>query len=335
MIIDSFLFFQEINLLEIRLEYLYPVVDKFIIVEACQTFTGEIKEFNFENNIKRFSKYLDKIHYFKIKDKHLNYEELKNFLAKSKRKELNDIGALIKRHDYYDKNNLSHLLDTYHRECIKIPLIDLCKPNDLVLLSDLDEIPKFRIIESFRKDNFIKSPKVLIQHEFQFFLNNYSHSNWQGTIIIPFNLLMNNSLNLLRRNSNKIDKLKDSGYHFTSIGSLFDIKRKIKSWAHQEFNHPIIINNIESNIKNGLDIFYRIKRPTNKCINLDNNNLIDKRMVNIIKKFKRYILEEAQKDNLYKIKYLFLQIIFYSIRAIYNPKKLTGKFKKIFKSRYV
>ena len=37
MIIDSFLFFQELDLLEIRLEYLYPLVDKFIIVEARQT----------------------------------------------------------------------------------------------------------------------------------------------------------------------------------------------------------------------------------------------------------------------------------------------------------
>ena len=42
MIIDSFLF-QELDLLEIRLEYLYPLVDKFIIVEARQTFKGSLK----------------------------------------------------------------------------------------------------------------------------------------------------------------------------------------------------------------------------------------------------------------------------------------------------
>ena len=43
MIVDSFLFFQELDLLEIRLRYLYPFVDKFIIVESCQSFTGRRK----------------------------------------------------------------------------------------------------------------------------------------------------------------------------------------------------------------------------------------------------------------------------------------------------
>ena len=61
MLVDSFLFFQELDLLEIRLEYLYPIVDKFIIVEARQSFTGQIKGFIFEKNIKRYKKYSDKI----------------------------------------------------------------------------------------------------------------------------------------------------------------------------------------------------------------------------------------------------------------------------------
>jgi beta-1,4-mannosyl-glycoprotein beta-1,4-N-acetylglucosaminyltransferase len=42
-IIDAFIFFQELDLLEIRLSYLYPYVDLFIIVEACQTFTAKTK----------------------------------------------------------------------------------------------------------------------------------------------------------------------------------------------------------------------------------------------------------------------------------------------------
>ena len=49
-IIDSFLFFQELDLLEVRLEYLYEKVDKFIILESCQTFTGGEKSFYFEDN---------------------------------------------------------------------------------------------------------------------------------------------------------------------------------------------------------------------------------------------------------------------------------------------
>ena len=52
MIIDTFLFFQEIDLLEIRLEYLYPIVDKFIIIEARQTFKGNAKDYIFEQHLK-------------------------------------------------------------------------------------------------------------------------------------------------------------------------------------------------------------------------------------------------------------------------------------------
>ena len=48
MIIDCFLFFRELRLLEIRLEYLYDLVDKFVIVEAIESFTGEYKGFIFE-----------------------------------------------------------------------------------------------------------------------------------------------------------------------------------------------------------------------------------------------------------------------------------------------
>ena len=48
MLIDSFLFFQEYDLLEIRLKYLYDHVDLFIIVESLQSFNGQEKKFNFE-----------------------------------------------------------------------------------------------------------------------------------------------------------------------------------------------------------------------------------------------------------------------------------------------
>ena len=68
MLVDSFLFFQELDLLEIRLEYLYPIVDKFIIIEANQTFKGSTKGYIFEENIKRYSKFINKINYFKIED---------------------------------------------------------------------------------------------------------------------------------------------------------------------------------------------------------------------------------------------------------------------------
>ena len=84
MIIDSFLFFQELDLLEIRLEYLYPLVDHFIIIEARQSFKGNAKDYIFEKNINRYEKYLDKIIYHKVEDTHFSYNGLIDFLEESK-----------------------------------------------------------------------------------------------------------------------------------------------------------------------------------------------------------------------------------------------------------
>ena len=169
MIVDSFLFFNELDLLEIRLEYLYPIVDKFIIVEAGQSFKGNTKKFNFEDNIKRYLKYLDKIYYFKIEDIHSDEKEFFNYINNSNNKILKKISHFIKTHNHYDKSNLSYLLDTYHRECIHIALNKICNKKDLVLISDLDEIPSYQNLKKIKKRNKIKNPIVFIQKEFQFF----------------------------------------------------------------------------------------------------------------------------------------------------------------------
>ena len=72
-VIDSFLFFQELDLLEIRLRYLDPFVDIFVIFEANQTFSGASKNFNYEVNQNRFKKYKNKILYYKFDHQFNNF----------------------------------------------------------------------------------------------------------------------------------------------------------------------------------------------------------------------------------------------------------------------
>ena len=327
MIIDTFLFFQELDLLEIRLEYLYPFVDKFIIVEARQSFKGNIKDYIFEQNSKRYQKYLDKIIYHKIEDIQFNYEGLINFLKKSNSKVSKKISLFIEKHDYYQKNNLSHILDSYHRESIHIALEKICKDEDIILLSDLDEIPSFEIVKNLKSENKLNKIYVFIQNEFQYFLNNYANSNWHGTIISPYKLIKEYSLNQLRKNSNRFEVISNSGYHFTSIGNKKSIINKIENWGHQEFNNDIIKNNLEENIKNGKDIFYRFKRNKNKLINIEKSEIIDERMTKILLNFDKLILKDFKSNPLFNIKYFYNQIIFITQRIIKNPKKFL---KKIF-----
>ena len=77
-IIDTVLFFNELDLLELRLEEYYEQVDKFVIVESTKTFTGVKKELFFSNNIDRFKKWFDKIHICVVDDmpNNLSQEEI-------------------------------------------------------------------------------------------------------------------------------------------------------------------------------------------------------------------------------------------------------------------
>ena len=330
MIIDSFLFFQELDLLEIRLEYLYPLVDQFLIIEAKQSFKGTSKQFIFEQNLKRYNKYLDKIIYHKIQDDHFSYKGLIEFLEKSNSKANQTICKFIQGHNYYDKDNLAWVLECYQRECIHTVLKKKCKDQDIILLSDLDEIPSFQTIKKLKKvmPNY---PTVFVQHEFQYFLNNYSKSKWYGTIASPYKLIKNISLNELRRDSFKLAANYNSGYHFTSIGDKKSIINKIESWSHQEFNNDIIKNNLEENIKNGKDIFYRLKPNKNRLINIEKSELIDERMAKILVKFDKLIIKDFKNNIFYNIKYFYNQILFISQRIINNPKKFLKKIFLFFK----
>ena len=329
MIIDSFLFFNELDLLEIRLEYLYPIVDKFIIVEAGQSFKGNTKKFNFEDNIKRYLKYLDKIYYFKIEDIHSDEKEFYYYINNSNNKILKKINHFIKSHNHYDKSNLSYLLDTYHRECIHIALNKICNKKDLVLISDLDEIPCYQNLKKIKKRNKTKDPMVFIQKEFQFFFNNLSNNIWYGSILADYKFIENKSLNQLRLESKKFISLKNSGYHFTSLGDLNYIKNKIENYAHQEYNNNFIKNNIANNIRHGKDIFFRFGRSNNKFVDLFSSDLVDKRLYKIISKYNLYFLDKINKNFFYDIRYKLYQIYFLFYRAFLDPKKVIIKLKNL------
>ena len=330
MIIDSFLFFQELDLLEIRLKYLYPIVDYFIIIEAKQSFKGSSKDYIFEKNSQRYNKFEDKIIYYKIEDVHYSYAGLIDFLEKTGSEIRKKISLFIQEHDYYDKNNLSYVLDSYHRECIHLALDKNCEDEDIILLSDLDEIPSFEIVNELKRIEKIKNISVFIQHEFQYYLNNYSNSNWYGTIISPYKLMKRYSLNKLRENSMQLKVISKSGYHFTSIGDKQSIINKIENWGHQEFNHNIIKNNIEENIKNGKDIFYRLKIKKNKIIKIENSEIIDFRMKRILLNYDNLIIKYGKSNVFFNIKYFKNQILFISQRIVKNPIKFLKKIFKFF-----
>ena len=67
-IIDCFTFYNELDMLEFRLTELNDVVDYFVLVECIKTHVNNDKELFFENNKKRYSKFLHKIIHIIVKD---------------------------------------------------------------------------------------------------------------------------------------------------------------------------------------------------------------------------------------------------------------------------
>jgi len=326
-IIDSFLFFQEVDLLEIRLKYLDPYVDFFVIVEACQTFTGKPKEFVFEKNFERFSEYKEKIFYYKIEDFHADYESIIKFLESQREVSFSKIKDILESHTHYSKKHIHWVLDSYHRECLHIALEKVAKEDDIVLISDLDEIPSVETFSDKQKKNEYQTPYVYQQNEFRYFLNYYKDSDWLGSISGRYSLLKEHSYNLLRIDSKEArelvakESIKHGGYHFTSCGGVEMIKKKIESWGHQEFNNNLILDNLEKNIQQGRDIFMRDNETNLKSISISDRLYFDQHMADIISKYPKLIsttkIEQVKESFLSKIKLRLLinaQKIFYKIR---------------------
>jgi beta-1,4-mannosyl-glycoprotein beta-1,4-N-acetylglucosaminyltransferase len=291
--IDCFLFFQELDLLEIRLKYLNEAVDTFVIVEACQTFTGKHKNFMFELNQQRYKEYLGKIKYFKIEDKHFTYRSVTEHLnGRAMNSATSKVREWMESHKHYDKTILHYVLDTYHRECIHVALEELgATDKDIVMISDLDEIPSLKAISKAKMSICQGKPVVLKQKEFSYFLDYYKNSDWLGTIVGTYSQIKERSMNDFRIDSKASRKLvgkepiETGGYHFTTCGSIEEIKYKIDSWAHQEFNNGFVLDTLQDKIKRGQDPFSRSSGTIFRRTSLYDNNIYDKNMQGIIEQF--------------------------------------------------
>ena len=133
MIIDSFLYFNEKQLAELRIKYLIDVVDCIVVIEANVTHQGKAKKWNFpillENELKEYKK---KIKYHQLK---IDINEVKN-----------DEGWIFEN----VKGGLSWKIENMQRNYIQIACKEFLK-EDIILISDVDEIP------SKNKINFLKN----------------------------------------------------------------------------------------------------------------------------------------------------------------------------------
>lgn len=293
MIYDCFTFFNELDLLEIRLEELNSVVDKFVIIEAKQTHSGLKKELNFLKEKNRFAKYLNKIIYISV--------DLSNS------PDFRNLPGYVQR-DYLDKNPSVWSREIYQRNCITMGLKN-ANPDDIILISDIDEIPSaksFKKITPTRLKNKILSFE---QNLFYYYFNYITDQKWYGTKAVLFNNL--NSPEEIRMSPNNYI-IKNGGWHFSFLGGVEKISEKIGSFSHQEFNTKEINNKIHIKfcIDNCLDIFDRpIKFKVLKNLKIlpagiiENKNKFNKyfKKGHALKQFNNRSITSLHDENIFQI----------------------------------
>lgn len=223
-IFDCFTYFNEADILRIRLEELGDLVDFFVIVEASETFTGSSKRFYFDDIPSWIDKWKEKIIRVKV-----NFPQ--------------DV-------------NTSWLKEYYQRNAI-ISGLSLAEPEDIIIISDADEIINSNIVSQLK---LIEKP---VRLDVKQYFWNY---NWQvpqhcnqgaRPIVARFKDLETHSCQELR--AGDWHTIPDAGWHFSFFGETEKIKKKIESFAHTEYDITEYKNDeaILYRMNNGIDPFDR------------------------------------------------------------------------------
>lgn len=256
-IYDCFTYFNEIELLELRLNLLHDVVDYFVVVEANKTHKNNQKDFNFEKNTALLQDYLAKIIYIKVED-------------------------------MPDCPSNEWELENYQRNCITRGLTS-SSPEDLILISDIDEIPAPAAIKLLTENNrstelctddcrqnieqLITVPENLLtqygrgllditplaleQTLYYYFVNCQCKEKWHGTTITKAKYLA--IPQLFRNYRNVFPRISYGGWHFSYLGGIERILEKLNSIVESTAN-AYSADHIKHCISNGLDLYGRTGR---------------------------------------------------------------------------
>jgi len=256
MILDCFMFFNEYDILEGRLEYLYDHVDYFVLVESNLTHSGKPKPLYFMENMSRYSKYLDKILYFPYAASAAKFDFTK-----------------LPDHDR-DYDNGFWKMENAQRNHINCAL-EFFPDDAVVMISDVDEIPHKNCM-SIAKNSFADfGPLLAIQQIYYCYNFNQKYPDpWHGTVIAECGYVKKHSPQFCRNNKYNIPAISYGGWHLTYWGTPEHIQSKLRSFAHQELNTEQFTNAeyIKKQIQAGEDLF---GRHWSKFVVEDTNNIPD------------------------------------------------------------
>lgn len=226
MIYDCFTFFNELDLLEIRLNVLKDVVDRFVLVESNRTFTNRPKPLYYQDSKERFAEFADRII-------HIVVDDCPQF-------------------------DTPWHYESHQRNAIARGLVS-AKPDDTIIVSDVDEIPD---PISIGKYSGSRGMIAFQQTYYAYYLNyhNVRQVRWTSAKMVSYDTFLHgfdgvrvieNEMLPMELNigttASKIRmrclpkekggcKVIKGGWHFTSLGGAAQLAEKMRSFSHQEYN---------------------------------------------------------------------------------------------------
>jgi len=220
-IIECMPFFNELDLLEMRLEITSDYVDYWVISESNRTFSEIEKPLYLKENLdKRFSKFKDRIIRVEYECKSGPW--------------WNEFGS---------------------RNCLGKYVLENFNQDDLIVLADCDEIPDYRKI-----DFNSQFPAIVETKGYYYYLNCKQNENFRIVSIFPVSYLNEIETYRMRACAGMdVPVIENAGWHWSFLGGAEKISEKIKAYAHQDMNIPEYsdVDKIEKRLSDLSDVFDR------------------------------------------------------------------------------
>ena len=223
MVIDTFMFYNELDMLEFRLKELNSVVDKFVLVESTKTFVGNDKPLYFEENKSLFKKYLHKIHYVVLSN---------NQTGNAWSREVNQIIATGEVLKYLNLND-----------------------KDIIIAGDIDEIPDANEIAKFKKNGLPYPLITLLQETYYFdfdhkvkahsgydFDSNRKYHRTVAAKVFYYEEFKRLKLSIQGLRTSYIEReslYEKGGWHLSFFMPDNKVKEKMENYAHTEYDGDI------------------------------------------------------------------------------------------------
>ncbi len=260
MLYDCVIFFNELELLELRMRELDSVVDRFVVVEAPVTFSGKPKALVFAENRELFSSWSSRIVHVVVKD-------------------------MPRTGDAWAREH-------HQRDAIRRGLSGAAG-DDVIMISDVDEIPSAAAIRRWRPE----MGACRFEQLFCYYWINCVGGTWTGTRILPKSHVDRfGDIGKIRRLECAV--LRGGGWHFSYLGGATAIRCKLAAFSHQDLNRPEFTGerHLARVTSLGLDLFGRAGMRFQFCE-------LDERFPSAVlhdrQRYSRFICEAAYHEDWY------------------------------------